>query len=139
LHAGSHTRGVEPTFKFVAGVGTRLLSVRNRLREAMEAALNTATANQTEAVRDNTWRLERITTETEKLNRGFEALRKETVENYREASKRDKNASGWKRTTSVINTVFAFLLGCLAVAYYYQRIAGDRAGQPPPIVDTIKK
>jgi hypothetical protein len=54
------SRGVEPPFKFIDNVGTRLEGLRVRLRDAMEAVQTSAIANQTEATRDNTYQLEVI-------------------------------------------------------------------------------
>jgi hypothetical protein len=61
------TRGLDPAFKFIDGVGTRLASLRERLHGEMQSIQTSAIVNQTEATRDNTVQLENVLREVRQL------------------------------------------------------------------------
>jgi hypothetical protein len=61
------TRGLDPAFKFIDGVGTRLATLRARLHGEMQSIQTSAIVNQTEATRDNTVQLENVLREVRQL------------------------------------------------------------------------
>jgi hypothetical protein len=61
------TRGLDPAFKFIDGVGSRLASLRARLHGEMQSIQTSAIVNQTEATRDNTVQLENVLREVRQL------------------------------------------------------------------------
>lgn len=80
-------RGIEPVLKFIESVGERLDKLRTRLQTTKQDILQRSIALQTEATRDNTYKLEqiwreieRMTKATEKLSGDILAVMMETVE-----------------------------------------------------------
>ena len=53
-------RGLKPAFDFIAGVGSRLLGLRNRLQSVLEGIETSALVFQTAATRSNTAQLRRL-------------------------------------------------------------------------------
>jgi hypothetical protein len=67
-------RGMEPALRFIASVGDRMQSLRQRLQTMKQDILQSSIASQTEATRDNTHRLERIQAQLAKLTQSTHAL-----------------------------------------------------------------
>jgi hypothetical protein len=67
-------RGMEPALRFIASVGDRMQSLRQRLQTMKQDILQSSIASQTEATRDNTHRLERIQAQLAKLTQSTNAL-----------------------------------------------------------------
>jgi hypothetical protein len=97
------TRGLNPAFKFIEGVGIRLNTLRSRLHGEMQSIQTSAIVNQTEATRDNTVQLENVLREVRQLFLLGE-----------EVFIRAQDTIVWWRRAAAIATIVGAILGLAA-------------------------
>jgi hypothetical protein len=101
-------RSVDPVFRLIDGIGQRLEKLRERLRSTMESVQTSAIVNQTEATRDNTYQMENIV-------RNLERLSETGVKLLDEAEHARKRAVRWGYAFTIIGGLWAILGGVALV------------------------
>jgi hypothetical protein len=100
------TRGLDPAFKFIDDVGSRLASLRSRLHGEMQSIQTSAIVNQTEATRDNTVQLENVLREVRQLVLIGEQVYIDT----------QHTIAWWKKVATMGTIVSGIVFGALGVA-----------------------
>ncbi len=112
------TRGLDPAFKFIDGVGARLATLRSRLHGEMQSIQTSAIVTQTEATRDNTVQLENVLREVRQLVLIGEQVYVDT----------QHNVAWWRKAAAIGTIVSGAVFGALGVAgkwliEYWSRMA----------------
>ena len=86
-------RGMEPALRSIASVGERLERLRARLQATKQDIQTSAIVNQTEATRDNTYKLERIQAELARLAKATEGYTTEIKKSQLRAAEETERAN----------------------------------------------
>jgi hypothetical protein len=109
-------RGMEPVLKFIESVGERLDKLRNRLQTTKQDILQRSIALQTEATRDNTYRLEQIWRELERMANETQQLRVDILEVVKETAEMRKRSAVFEQRQRFVNFILLTLPAWIGAA-----------------------